>query len=32
MSNPDLAELAPSVTDGGPAIQRLLFVADAAVG
>jgi nucleotide-binding universal stress UspA family protein len=31
VSSPDLAELTPSLTDGGPAIQRLLFVADAAV-
>src|SRR4051812_35239723 len=31
VSSPDLSELPPSLTDGGPAIQRLLFVADAAV-
>jgi len=31
VSSPDIAGLAPYLTDGGPAIQRLLFVADAAV-
>ena len=31
MSRPEIADLAPYLTDGGPAIQRLLFVADAAV-
>lgn len=31
MSNPEIAALRPSPTHAGPAIQRLLFVADAAV-
>jgi hypothetical protein len=31
VSSPDVAGPAPYLTDGGPAIQRLLFVADAGV-